>query len=72
MNIRAINLKDRVAVTDTNVMCTITNLLDCDGDETEDYEFAVAFVVQLPGGRWASCSVAADYDMERLQALAVN
>ena len=71
MIIRAINLKERVAVTDTQVMCRISNLLDVDGDETDDYEFAVAFVVELPGGVWASCSVS-DFDMEHMQKLAVN
>ena len=32
--------------------CPITNMLDIDGDETDDREMVCHVIAQLPDGRW--------------------
>ncbi|MTH96410.1 hypothetical protein [Roseibium sp. RKSG952] len=38
----------------------ITNMFDCDGDETDDPEHAFSVVAQLPDGRWLTQEVIPD------------
>lgn len=62
MDVLAINLNARRAMRTDGELCEITNMLDCDGDETNDPEEALAVVVDLGEdageGRWAAVDVA--------------
>lgn len=51
--IQAVNVRGRLALTADGVECEITNLLDIDGDETDDADAAESAVAALPDGRWA-------------------
>lgn len=54
VTIAMIHLGNRYAALDDGTVFTITNLLDSDGDETDDEDDAVAAVGQLPNGLWVS------------------
>ena len=51
---------------DSGETCEITNLLDVDGDETDDYRNAVSVVYKIPSGGWGAyllpVSLQHDYD----------
>lgn len=51
-HVRYVNLRQRLAVTDTDQNCEITNMFDSDGDETTDIDLAVTAVVKLAEDRW--------------------
>lgn len=53
-DVRAVNLDLRKVMLDDGELANITNLLDADGDETDDPELAEAAVFQYPSGRWGS------------------
>lgn len=57
MCISAINLSERLAMTDAGEICPIKTLLDEDGDETGDIETAVFAIGPLPDGMWFRCDV---------------
>lgn len=61
MNICAVNVRGRVALTDDGAECEITTLIDGDGDETDDPEAAKFAVAALPDGRWAAIDLS-DFD----------
>ena len=52
MQVQEINVRQRIALTDTGEPCSISVLLDDDGDETDDHDCAVVAVVLLPNGKW--------------------
>lgn len=53
--VTAINVRRRVVLLDSGVVAPITNMIDVDGDETDDpAEYFVA-IVHLPCGMWACC-----------------
>lgn len=61
LHIVAINVKARAALASDDRECTITNLVDSDGDETEDTDAAVAAVVRYADDKWFTI-VLAEYE----------
>lgn len=54
VNIIAVNRKLRLALDSENNEGRITNLIDSDGDDTDDLEGAVTGVVEWPDGTWSA------------------
>ena len=52
LDITAINVKDRKALASDDTLCTITQLFDLDGDETEDEETALVAVIRYNDDNW--------------------
>ena len=52
MHVTAINIAQRLAITDTGIACGVSVWIDSDGDETDGPETAVCAVVHLPDGMW--------------------
>ena len=52
LDITAINVRDRKALASDDTLCTITQLLDLDGDETEDEETSLVAVIRYNDDNW--------------------
>ena len=52
IHIVAVNVAARIALASDGRECPVTNLLDSDGDETEDTEAAVTAVVHYADDKW--------------------
>lgn len=48
----AVNLASRFALTSDDVILRFDKMFDCDGDETDRPEEAVAVIAQHPDGQW--------------------
>lgn len=57
--IEAINRTELTAITEDGRIGEITNMFDADGEETDDYELAVAAVVKLADDEWYSVDLTA-------------
>lgn len=66
MDIKAINVGQRLAVTDGDEVLVIDTFLDAEGDECGNSDNPAAFVVQLPNGQWFS-GLVADYQPVSIQ-----
>lgn len=64
LTIQAINLRQSLALRSDGETVPITNMLDFEGDETEDFEEAVSFVAGSDSA-WFSGAVA-DYPTVKL------
>ena len=63
------NLAERVLIYNDGTVCEITNLLDADGDETDDIDDAAMVVCQMANGQWLTIRVNEDSD-EPVQSIA--
>lgn len=52
LDIVAVNVAARVALVSDDTLCTITNLFDDDGDETEDVDDAMTAVIRYDDNNW--------------------
>lgn len=51
--VAAVNLRLRIVILDGDEIIPITNMIDCDGEETNDHEECVSFVAgPTPDGGW--------------------
>lgn len=57
----AVNVPNRLALTDTDRICEITNLYNEDGEETDDEDEAVTAVARLDDRNWFAIELA-DYE----------
>ncbi len=55
----------KIAVTEDGSECPFTDMLDWQGEETEDVDEAVAAICQLPDGRWCAIDLSA-FDREAI------
>lgn len=60
ISIDSINLDQMQALESTGQIVAITNLIDHDGDDTDDLEQAFCFICQLSDGQWLT-GVVSDY-----------
>lgn len=58
LDITAINLSTRTVLASDDTFCTITNLLDADGDETSDTSEALVAIVKYDEDNWFTVQVA--------------
>lgn len=49
----AVNVSDRVALTDDGMVIEFDTMFDRDGEETDDTNAATVAIVELPNGNWA-------------------
>lgn len=61
LRIVAVNVPSRLALTDTDRICEITNLYNEDGEETDDEDEAVTAVARLDDHNWFAIDLA-DYE----------
>lgn len=54
VSIEAVNLYSRLALASDGRMCAITNMLDGDGDDTDEPDRALAIVVHYDEETWVS------------------
>lgn len=54
VSIVAVNLTGRIALANDDTICDITNLLDADGDETDNPDEAIAAVACYDDETWFS------------------
>lgn len=64
-DIAAVNRSHMIAITDDGVICEITNMFDCDGEETDDFNSAVVGVVRVGDDEWFTV-VFEDYETVRV------
>lgn len=61
--IDVLNLERRLAITSTGRELQIVQMLDCEGDETDDPDEAVSAIAPDPGLGWWTIRVA-DFDFD--------
>ena len=54
IDIEAVDRHERIAITTDGDVCSITNMFDEDGCETDDPDEALSAVAALPNGEWAA------------------
>lgn len=64
-DIERINRATLVAITDDGRVGEITNLFDCDGEDTDDIEDAVTAVIRLADDEWYAVALD-DYEPARI------
>lgn len=60
----AVNVKQRLAVTDAGETFSLETLFDADSDETDDVEAARSATGRHPSGRWVALDLD-DFEMRR-------
>jgi hypothetical protein len=54
IRVTAVNIADKVVLTDCGNVVPVTYMMDADGEETEDAAAALVWVVLLPDDSWAA------------------
>lgn len=57
VDVAAVNVRKRTAMLQDGTMFRLTELLDRDGDNTEDPDQAVAAIGKLPDGSWVAINL---------------